>query len=414
MEIILLSNHASKRLLWKQQLQKEAIMTLNIIEGSAEGTLSAVKEVTLGCILWDAEGLVLEGELIQRIRGFQRDGFSVFGIFPKDNLSLKEMAIENWCHVFDDCLSESEWNFEEIQKLLLNPRKALDIQESFQTVKKETVFQSIRSKYLLRRQLETGINHLKICTWGESGFSYELGAYFSGALGKRTLVIDGDRLNPTSDLYLNVSPLIKHTYESYTTTQSTGLNILIDSQKRGSMSQGIIDKVCQPVKGFKNYFVLTGCYNLKDFEYYTKEEFSKLIAGVASYFDVLIIKVNPYAYDGFSAIGRLVCDVNFAAYPGTAEHLRQFSQLIHFMQNTQGETLNKSYFVEYSEFGQKSMSALSLKMVAENFLIGKIQRQKFSRVTDTLSLNGLKPLSGPLEKAYATVVSEWKRRQTIL
>jgi cellulose biosynthesis protein BcsQ len=215
---------------------------------------------------------------------------------------------------------------------------------------------------------------LKICVMGNSGYGCELGWVMSKKFGKRTLILDADRLFPSLDLLLEVKKTVPDQLEGYETTQATGLNVLLDAVRKNSLTMERIMGACSRVKGNEALYALTGSYNLHDYEYYDKDDFIRLIDKIESCFEVVILLVNGFIYDAFTAVSLLISDKNLLPVSGGVLELRSAAASAAYVTERQKLDGRKTHFLAFDVEDSQRLTQEDYEALTGARFLGRIPR----------------------------------------
>lgn len=421
MRIKLIAEMASDRLLWQHRIlyhQKEVSFRLLSQE---QGMISDQENVVVWVISTYSEYekvllftekstykgnllLVLSLELERKLSSDELDGFK-----------------ERCTVCADEVLLESDYSAEVLFQRLFKPRTKQ--QQAFAKVHssiaaEETVLicqAPEESRIPLMRQFQSrwrlfslknrtpdktpapkSFPRMKLCVYGQSALAYELAAVIASSEGVQVLVMDLDRLAPSADVFMGVKPMLPQAYEFFTKVSATGLNVLLDCAKKGAIQRETFIKCTQALKAFPSCHVLTGVYQMTDYEYYKTEDLTLLIDKAASYYDVVILKTNKYAYDGFTLMAMHMADIIISGLPPAIEEIRAHHQLILLLQEKQRISIEKQAWVLFEEEPIGTLEIGFIESLTRGNYLGNIsklaERQK-------CALTG----EGYLKKKYATL-----------
>jgi len=182
--------------------------------------------------------------------------------------------------------------------------------------------------------------------WDNAEFGCEL-AYIAAKMSDFTvLLIDMDLLAPKADIFLNVKkypgPVAGDGQKS-----KTGLNIVIDALDRNYFTPGLLMEASIKRKELKNLFVLTGSYNLEDYEYFRDVSAVQLIENAYLNFDLTILLVNRSIYDSYTLCALIKSDYNLIPLRADIDKLREFNRYIDFLSEKQNIRPDKYKFIAY-------------------------------------------------------------------
>ena len=213
---------------------------------------------------------------------------------------------------------------------------------------------------------------LKLCVFGNSEYGCELGWMFSRKFKRKTLIIDADRLFPSLDLLLEARKTMTDSFEGYDSYQSTGLNILLDAIRKNNLNSEKIMSACSRIKGSSELYALTGSYNLNDYEYYDKDDFMRLLERLDSCFEVVIILVNAFIYDAFTAVSLLVSDKNLIPVNDGVLALRSAASSAAYVTERQKIDRLKHQFVAYDTSEHYGLSTEDYEALTGSRYLGSV------------------------------------------
>lgn len=213
---------------------------------------------------------------------------------------------------------------------------------------------------------------LKLCVFGNSEYGCELGWVFSKKFKRKTLIVDADRLFPSLDLLLEARKTVTDSLEGYDSYQSTGLNILLDAIRKNSLNSEKIMSACSRIKGNSDLYALTGSYNLNDYEYYDKDDFMRLLERLDTCFEVVIMLVNAFIYDAFTAVSLLVSDKNLIPVSDGVLALRSAASSAAYVTERQKIDRLKHQFIAYDTDEFFSLSTDDYEALTGSRYLGRI------------------------------------------
>lgn len=268
--------------------------------------------------------------------------------------------------------------FEEISRILedqpvLVRREADKLMQGIHVSEKNKLKKTFEQAFKVTQQVPMQMHHrLKLCVFGNSEYGCELGWVFSKKLGKKTLIMDVDRLFPSLDVLLEVRKTVPNPIEGYDTLQSTGLNILLDAVRKNQLTSDRILEACVKVKGNPDLYALTGSYNLNDYEYYDKEDFMKLLERVDACFEVVIILTNAFIYDVFTAVSLLVSDRNLIPLVDGVLPVRSAATAAAYVSERQRIDPGKHLFIAFDLHEKQQLSTEDYETLTGTRFLGKI------------------------------------------
>lgn len=302
--------------------------------------------------------------------------------------------------VSTELILESEYEPQQLYQCLFKPRSRDRQERLFTSAKKMWEKQSL----VKRREREVVQPRLKLCVFGEAALAYELGAVFSMQEGCRVLLMDLDRLQPTADVYVGVKPIVEGHYDFFSKTSATGLNVLLDCAKKGSLHGEIFSKCTQAVKGYNRFEVLTGVYQQGDYEYYRAEDLKPIVERAAGYYDVILLKTNSFLYDGFTLMAMKLADEIVAGLEPDIANIRAYRQMVQLLKEKQDVSLERQFWVLFEDKKVKQLESGFFESLAGRTCIGKIPVLEARSNCRATGNNYLKDSKDGLKKAYQPVV----------
>ncbi|HHW49111.1 MAG TPA: protein kinase [Clostridiaceae bacterium] len=226
------------------------------------------------------------------------------------------------------------------------------------------------------RDLCASFKKLVLAVWDNAEFGCEL-AYMAAKLtGLSVLLIDLDLLSPKADLYLNIRKypdrIINESILDSSGFNSSGLNIVMDSIEKNFITHELLLKASVRRRELKNLYILTGNYNLENYEYYSNESLVKLIEKCYQQFDVVILLVNKSIYDSYTVISLAKSDYNIVPIRADIDVLREFNNYLAFLKDKQKIPLEKTKFVAFEYNPATNLALGTLRETTEKNFIGCI------------------------------------------
>lgn len=338
MKIKLVTNHPSERLLWQHRIMNcqppEAIEWLTDDDAGPEKII---------WIISDEAGL----------RAYDQ------AQFHKRRMKVSSFVI--LAEAFKGVVEEKAYQ-ETVNKMELSAEALLCEADYTPGVLRQCLFKpaskpdSVGLNWWRRRSLPSALlnksiswakkpQHVKLCVSGPAALAYELGAMFSLQTDCHVLVIDLDRLTPTADLYTGVKAILEGQYEFFNRATATGLNVLLDCAKKGNLQKEVFSKCTQTVKGYEQLHVLSGVYQLADYEYYRAEDIKMIVERASGYYDVILMRTNGFIYDGFTLMAQKLADLIITGLEPDIAMVRAYRQTVHLLKEKQGIPLSAQYWV---------------------------------------------------------------------
>ena len=318
-----------------------------------------------------------DGKLI--LSGF--DDFIEIGAFEAESLIERLYRVRSVYERSDALGLEGIIDFERIDEISqiitetpdLRHYEAESLMRGIHVTEKKKMRQRFEGIFKVAEKRPEFLNQrLKLCVFGNSEYGTELGWIFSKKFKKRTLIIDADRLFPSLDLLLEVRKTLSDSLEGYDSYQSTGLNVLLDAIRKNCLTSEKIIGTCARIKGNQDLYALTGSYNLNDYEYYDKDDFMKLLERIDSCFEVVIMLVNAFIYDAFTAVSLLMSDKNLVPVSRGVLALRSAASSAAYVSERQRIDRLKHQFVAFDSDENHSLSAEDYDALTGSRYLGRI------------------------------------------
>lgn len=149
----------------------------------------------------------------------------------------------------------------------------------------------------------------------------------------RILYVDGDLLSPTFDSVFGIQNIYTNVESYLTGMDNTGINVALELTRREKPPEEIVEKTAKRFRS--NQYVLLGNYNIYNYEYYKKEDFSNLFSKMLSCFDVVVVRLTDFLYDGLAMLATHIADYNIIAFSTEPSHTRYVHQLYKMLKNKQ-------------------------------------------------------------------------------
>jgi len=217
----------------------------------------------------------------------------------------------------------------------------------------------------------TGFRKVILTIWDNAEFGCELAYTAAKYTDLNVVLIDLDLLSPKIDLILNTN---KYPFKVFTEGlfNKSSLDIVIESLEKNTLTQEVFMKSAIRKKELKNLFIITGNYNLSNYEYYSDDSLVKLIEKAYQYFDVVILLVNRSIYDSYTVISLIKSDYNLIAVRADADKLREFNRYLLFLEEKQQILLNKCKFVAFEYDKNLNIDKKALEEITGGNYIGSI------------------------------------------
>ena len=336
MKIKLVTHSASERLLWQHR-----IMNCQPPEGIAWVAEELAPNDKLVWIISDETSLkAYQQTLLNEHWGkvstlvIVVDAYKV-AVSDKDYLE----SLESLKFSTDVLLLEADYEPGVLRQCLFKPMGRIDVSGKRPRLSLRNVLSGNHKGWSGKFQ------HIKVCVSGPAPLAYELGAMYALQPDCHVLVLDLDRFAPTADIYTGVKAILDGQYEFFNKASATGLNVLLDCAKKGNLQKEVFSKCTQTVKGFERLHILTGVYQLADYEYYRAEDIKAIIERAAGYYDVILMKTNGFIYDGFTLMAQKLADLIITGLEPDIGAIRAYRQTVQLLKEKQGIPLSAQHWV---------------------------------------------------------------------
>lgn len=206
-----------------------------------------------------------------------------------------------------------------------------------------------------------------ITIWDNPEFACEIAYVSAKRSNLKVILIDADVLNPTVDLYLNIKKFSDKVEE-----RKTGLELAIDSINRNFISYELIESVSCKRRELQNLSILTGNYQISNYEYYSRDSFVELIKKCSENYDLTFVIANKFIYDSYTVTSLAISDFNIIPLHAYLPTVREFNNYLAFLSDKQGIDLEKTKFVEFSYSSHNHISASMINVMTGNNAWGTV------------------------------------------
>ena len=210
-----------------------------------------------------------------------------------------------------------------------------------------------------------------ITVWDNAEFGCELAYTAAKLTGSDVLLADLDLLAPKADLILNVGKyplqLAKHGIPG-----RSGLDIIMDAAGKRMLTSELLKRASVTRKEMKNLYIITGNFQLDNYEYYSVDSVTYLIDKCYRHFDITVLLVNRSIYDAFTLAALLRSDVNIAAVKGETGQMREFNTYIAFLNEKQHLPLENTKFVLFEYDGESDLGKAEAAQATQGNLLGTV------------------------------------------
>lgn len=231
----------------------------------------------------------------------------------------------------------------------------------------------IKPKKPKRQQAVHLGNSYMLTVFDEAQFAAELALSLSKSYGnKKIAILDSDRFNPSLDIYLNANSHIKSVFTHLDFRRATGLNLLIDANKKHVLTKNYVDHLSIKVNGYKNLSYFSGSYLIEDYEYYKLDDYKKILRFLKLHYDVLIVSVNKFIYDAFTCQSLITSDYNMISLRGSMPHVNERRKYIEFLVNKQKIDYRKNKYLLFDYSPNNQIKEKLIKELVKGHYLGHI------------------------------------------
>lgn len=179
-----------------------------------------------------------------------------------------------------------------------------------------------------------------ITIWGNSQFGSEFAYFTAENTGKSVLLFDADLLAPSVDKYLCVERCVRK-------AEKTGIDLAVAASDSGTLTPSDFAGFTVQRKGCPGLAVITGNYDLNNYEYFDPKTAAAIIKAADSIYNVIIMAVNKNIYDSFTLYGLNFSDLNLIAVKAGLLEIREYNAYISFLCDKQNIPAGKYLYVTY-------------------------------------------------------------------
>ena len=181
-----------------------------------------------------------------------------------------------------------------------------------------------------------------VAVWGNPKFASEFAYNFARRTKKRTLICDLDFLNPSLDILLNVpkNPL-------RAMGDLTGVLHMLEAAENDFLVQAMYDQFSVKRREAPELHVMTGVYNLSEYEYVAMDQLRKVIKEARNFYELVVLVINQNPYDACTALAFNEADIVLHPSGTDALSIRYFNNFVYFFADKQQVSVDKFKYVAY-------------------------------------------------------------------
>lgn len=246
---------------------------------------------------------------------------------------------------------------------------------------------------------------LILTIWGNAEFGCELAYIAASMTDYKVILIDLDLLAPKADIYLNVRKIPDRVTSSEGVFKDSGLNIVMDCAQKNLLSQDILIEASVKRRNLKNLFILTGNYNLDNYEYYKEESLVNLIDKSYQNFDITILLVNRFIYDSYTAVSLIKSDFNIVPVRADIDQFREFNSYMMFLKEKQHIPLGKMLYAAFEYDHTINLPEKVIQEVTEHNYLGSVRYSRKRARYRNLKIPFIRRAGKEVYKDYKVILS---------
>ncbi|HBN85557.1 MAG TPA: hypothetical protein DDZ89_17135 [Clostridiales bacterium] len=224
------------------------------------------------------------------------------------------------------------------------------------------------------REKHNTIRDRKLITvWSNPEFASELAFFTAEWIEGDVLLADFDLLDAQLDLHLGSK---MHPLKNKPGVFLSGIDILTESLYKGRVTRESIMDACIKIGSKNNLYLVTGNFNVNNYEYFSNECLCKFLDKCLKYFDEVIINVNRCIYDSYTLLCLMYSDLNIYAGKTDIASLRTLNGQIAFLEDKQKINSDKYKVVSWCEPKESMLPEPLLKDLSEQRYIGTVSDNK--------------------------------------
>jgi len=186
-------------------------------------------------------------------------------------------------------------------------------------------------------------------------------------------IIDADRLNPRLDFFLRTRRVVKSVYTQLGYERSTGLNLLLDAYHKNCLNYHYSEHIAIKVNGYQGLSYFSGSYLLEDYEYFSSEDYERLLRFLRQSYDIVIISTNKFIYDAYTCFALMQSDFNVVLVKDSLLDAMEYHRYLAFLHKKQNLSINKNFFVTWNADNYLGLSERFIDNLKEGYYLGNIR-----------------------------------------
>lgn len=261
-------------------------------------------------------------------------------------------------------------------------------------------------KETVEKIVPIGFKKLVFTVWDNAEFGCELAYAAAKLTGHNVMLMDLDLLAPKADIILNV-PKYSTNIKTQSVFSDSGLNILLDSLEKNVYVPELLYEAAVQRKNLKNLYVLTGNYQLNQYEYYSADSLKQLIEKAYQNFEITILLVNKCIYDEFMFVGLSQSDYNLIPIRADLDEVREFNSYLVFINEKQKIPLEKSKFIGFEYQEGINVDSKLMNEITENNYLGSIRYSKIRARYRNLRAAYVNRMEREIQNDYIAILSQF-------
>ncbi len=310
---------------------------------------------------------------------------------------------------FSQVQNQISYEFESVIKKCTRPEPDLRYKSAGELKKDLLNLSAVLNQYkgkndLSAKSVSKSFKRLVITVWNNAEFAGEL-AYIAAKMSTlEVLLIDLDLLAPKIDLVLNIKkyPSVKYNNGLF---RGTGLNIVLDAIEKNKINARVFDEASIKRTDAKRLSILTGCYNLEDYEYYSNETLLELINEAYKNYDLTILAVNKSIYDAYTLIALNESDYNIIPLKAHTLNFREYNSYIAYLAKKQNIPIDKYLFAAFDYSNESDIEIYKIKEITQKRFLGTVGKSLERYKCRSLKAPYVKRMEKSILKEYENILA---------
>ena len=242
-----------------------------------------------------------------------------------------------------------------------------------------------------------------ITVWDNPEFACEFAYFTSAFIDGEVLLVDFNLLDPRIDIHMGTKMYIE---KSMAGVPLSGVDVLMENLYKGNINKESLSDACVKAGSKDNLFIVTGNFNMNNYEYFSNECLVKFLDKCLKYFDEVIINVNKFIYDSYTLFCLIASDLNIYAGKTDIASLRTLNSQISFLEQKQRIPSKKFKVVSWCEASAGLLPVPLLYELTESRFIGHVTENK-KRISLSNDKKCFSKVAGPVTaKEYFSLLKK--------